>query len=177
MFKYFNTIFRSGLKRNRAIIQSWLVFSGCILLLAAAYSRVMDTSIFALFLSASARVSAGFLNGLGLAVTVSGSSISSSEFSVSIGTGCDGLVPIMIFVSAVLAYPSNVRAKAFGILVGVFCLYFLNIIRIISLFYIGLRFYSFFDTAHLLLWQSITILAAIVLWLFWQRRIAHVEMW
>lgn len=174
MIRYVESL-RSRVKQDRVLLRSCLVFAACILLFAVAYWRLVGTDPFAGFLAATANISGAVLNLLGMGVTVSGNSLSSRDFSVSVGTGCDGLVPIMIFLSAILAYPSGIRAKLIGMSLGILSLYALNIVRIVSLFYIGSRAYSLFDTMHLLVWQSLLILAAIVLWLYWARRTGHAE--
>ncbi len=166
---------KSAIGHNRVLVRSCAVFAACVLLFAFAYSRLVETDFFISILAFTARVTGFFLNLVGSGARVSGMSIVSSGFSVDIGTGCTGLVPIMIFISAVLAYPATTKAKAIGIPLGIFSLYALNILRTASLFLIGSNFYDFFDMAHLFVWQSIMIVFAIVLWLFWAGRMAHAK--
>jgi exosortase/archaeosortase family protein len=61
-----------------------------------------------------------------------------------------------------------------GIAIGIVALFALNLVRTVSLFYIGAHFPDFLDTAHVLIWQSVMILAAIALWLFWVEKLARV---
>ncbi|MCZ7625613.1 MAG: hypothetical protein M5R38_07025 [Candidatus Methylomirabilis sp.] len=46
----------------------------------------------------------------------------------------------------------------------------MNLIRVVSLMYIGRYFPSFFETAHLLIWQSVIIFCALLIWLYWTVR-------
>ncbi len=173
MFRFPNL--KLTVRHNQIAIRSCAIFISCVLLSAFAYSRLIEADFFANILAFTARATGFFLNLLGNQVQVSGITVWSSDFSVNIGTGCTGLVPIMLFVCAILAYPCGIRFKGLGIALGILCLYSLNLFRTVSLFYIGAHFYSFFETAHLLLWQSLMILSAIVLWLFWARRTDHVQ--
>ena len=175
MFRQVSGRLKLAIGHNRVVVRSCAIFGACVLLSAFAYSRLVEADFFAVILAFTARATGFFLNLLGCGAAVSGVSVSSSDFSVDIGTGCTGLVPIMIFICAVLAYPAKIKAKAIGIPLGIFCLYSLNILRTVSLFFIGAHFYTFFDIAHLLVWQSLMILSAIVLWLFWVGRMTHVQ--
>jgi exosortase/archaeosortase family protein len=68
---------------------------------------------------------------------------------------------------------SAVIAGSIGWLLGLVVLTVVNLVRIMSLFWIGAAYPRYFDVAHLLVWQTAMILLAIVLWLFWVERIAH----
>ncbi len=54
-----------------------------------------------------------------------------------------------------------------GIGVGLAFLTVLNLVRLVSLFYIGAVFPNYLPMAHYLVWQAAIIISAIVLWLFW----------
>ena len=43
----------------------------------------------------------------------------------------------------------------------------INQVRLVSLFYIGHWFPGSFQTAHLVVWQSLMIFATVILWLLW----------
>ena len=79
-----------------------------------------------------------------------------------------GAVPM--FFEAVLAFPARVKAKRWGIAIGVPALTLLNLVRIVSLYVIGVHFHSLFEAAHLGVWQTVFILATIVLWFVWALR-------
>ena len=175
MIRYDNRMLISFVRRYRLGIRSLAVFTLGIVLAAFIYSKLLGTALFITFLSHTANTAASVLNLLGGHVSVSGAVISTGGFSVSIGSGCDGLIPIMLFICAVLAYPCKIKYKAAGIIIGTVCLYSLNLVRIISLLYIGEHLREFFDMAHLLLWQSAMILTTVFLWLLWVRRTNHVQ--
>jgi archaeosortase B (VPXXXP-CTERM-specific) len=109
---------------------------------------------------------------IGISTSVDGTILSSSDFAVNVVAECTAIGPLLLFMGAVIAYPSRLKAKGVGLLLGIIVLTFVNVIRITSLFWIGSNFPQYLDIAHLLVWQSAIILLAIVLWLFWVERMA-----
>jgi exosortase/archaeosortase family protein len=77
---------------------------------------------------------------------------------------------VAIYLSAVLAYPSRAKEKLKGFALGTSVILSLNLIRVVSLMYIGRYFPSFFEAAHLLIWQSLIIFAALLAWIYWTER-------
>ena len=47
----------------------------------------------------------------------------------------------------------------------------LNLVRIVSLFYLGQWDRQWFEWAHLYLWQALIMLDAVVVWLLWIRAV------
>jgi exosortase/archaeosortase family protein len=112
------------------------------------------------------------LNSIGFSTTVSGTILASDTFAVNIVAECTAVGPLVLFIGAVAAYPSSLKSKGLGLLMGLVVLTGVNVIRIMSLFWIGGAYPQYLDVAHLLVWQSVIILLAIVLWLFWVDRMA-----
>ncbi len=115
------------------------------------------------------------LNLLGASTRVDGTILASDSFAVDIVAECTAVGPLVLFMGAVLAYPSPWRSRLRGFLLGLVVITAVNLIRIMSLFWIGSSFPEYLDVAHLLVWQSAIILLAIVLWLFWVERLARVR--
>lgn len=90
-------------------------------------------------------------------------------FAISIERGCNGIEAIIILVSAVLAFPSPWKHKLAGISIGFVAIQLLNLVRIISLFYMGQWSRLWFDWFHLYLWQALIILDALIVFLIWLR--------
>ncbi len=90
---------------------------------------------------------------------------------VSIEPGCNGVEACLLLFAAVLAYPSSWKAKFWGMLLGFFAIQIVNVVRVISLFYLLLWNKAVFDFAHEYLWQSLIMLDVLVVWLLWVRRI------
>jgi len=160
-------------KRHRIIVRSCLIFAASISLGIFLYSRLVDSGALDGFQGFVASATGFFLNLFGGGVTVDGNSVSSSAFSMNIVTECTAIVPMIILLSAILAYPSRIRDKAIGISLGLLAIFVLNLIRTFSLFHIGSAFPSSLDTAHFLVWQSVMILAALILWILWVEKLVH----
>jgi exosortase H (IPTLxxWG-CTERM-specific) len=96
-------------------------------------------------------------------------------FGVSIEPGCNGIEACIVLFAAVMAYPSSWRQKASGIAVGFFAIQGLNVLRVISLFYLGQWSTDVFNFAHEYLWQGLIMLDVLVVWLLWVRAVARSE--
>lgn len=118
-------------------------------------------------------ISGKIIEGLGYGVNVSGDLIYSTEFSVSIKKGCDAAEPMAIFIAAIVAFPASIRNKFSGLVLGLSILFLLNIVRIISLYMLGIYAPDFFETMHLAIWQVVFIIVAIVLWYLWLRYVVN----
>ena len=165
---------REFARRNRAIIRAYLVFFGAILLFATGLFIMSVKGLFSPTLTALyARATGLVLNLFGAGVRVSGSLISGPRYTMEVIPGCTDLYITPIFLAAVIAYPSRLRAKLLGIGLGLPAIYLLNLVRLTSLFYIGLYLPRFADRAHLLVWQSLMIILTLLLWLLWVERFAH----
>ena len=75
-------------------------------------------------------------------------SSASTGFGVQIAPGCDGIEAVIILVAAIGAFPSPWKHKMVGILIGFFAIQSLNLVRIISLFYLGQWDKVWFDWFH-----------------------------
>ncbi len=120
-----------------------------------------------------AKVSGGVLALLGEKITVNGCQLNSPRFAVTIYNGCNGLITSLIFISDVLAFPARWGAKLAGAVGGLAAIQFINLVRIISLFYIGVYLPKFFNQSHIFVWQSIVILSGVALWVAWAHRFAE----
>ncbi len=120
-----------------------------------------------------AHLSGAVLRLLGEKVTIHGCQLTSPRFAVTIYNGCNGLITSLIFVSGVLAFPARWTAKAIGVIVGLVAIQGINLVRIVSLFYIGVYLPSFFNQSHIFVWQSIVILSGVALWVAWAHRFAQ----
>lgn len=90
-----------------------------------------------------------------------------SGFAVSIQAGCNGVEAAIILVAAMLAFPTTWLAKLIGVVVGFFSVQALNILRIISLFYLGQWNQDAFNWAHLYIWQALIMLDVLIVFLVW----------
>ncbi len=90
-------------------------------------------------------------------------------FALLIVRGCNGVEAVIILVSAMLAFPAPWKHRLVGIGLGFVAIQALNLVRIISLFYLGQWNQTWFDWFHLYLWQALIVLDALVAFLIWLR--------
>ncbi|MCF6263103.1 MAG: exosortase H [Xanthomonadales bacterium] len=104
-------------------------------------------------------------------VIASGRVIRSLEngFAVEIQAGCNGVEAVIILFAALFAFPAPFKNKMIGFFWGFLAIQLLNLVRIISLFYLGQWSDTAFRWFHLYLWQALIILDALVVWLIWLR--------
>lgn len=91
------------------------------------------------------------------------------SFIIAIERGCNGVEAVIILVSAILAFPAPWRYKLGGLALGFVAIQALNLVRIVSLFYMGMWNRVWFDWFHLYLWQALIILDALIVFLIWLR--------
>lgn len=121
------------------------------------------------FCAALAQIASFALTLLGVPASLDGATVGSDAFSAVIVPECSALDVIILFGAAVLVYPTSISARLRGLLLGVAALFALNIARIVSLMLIGIHYPDSLEDAHLLVWQTAMALAAIGLWMLWQR--------
>ena len=113
---------------------------------------------------------AWILKAAGLKVYASGITISGEGFSVRILANCNAIFEIMLFLSAVIAFPALLKEKVVGGVVGVIFIYSLNLLRVVLLFLVGVYSPQFFEGTHIYVAQSIFIVTVAIFWLFWAGR-------
>jgi exosortase H (IPTLxxWG-CTERM-specific) len=96
-------------------------------------------------------------------------------FAVSIEAGCNGVEATLVLLAAMLAFPAPWRHKFVGLVIGILAVQLLNILRVISLFYLGQWNYDVFEWAHLYVWQALIMLDVLVVWLIWVRRVPRTD--
>ena len=115
-------------------------------------------------------VSAAALRALGEPVLAEGTRIRSSVFAVDVKNGCNGVEAMLILVAAILAFPATARARALGIAAGTLVIQAANLVRVVSLFWLGTHHRETFDAFHTAVWQTALLLVAVGLFVFWTRR-------
>lgn len=141
------------------------------------YAPIVErVDVGAMLAQVSAWVSWVFLRGLGAVVgfpiRIHGTNLATGDFVVDVSPACSGAVPSMIYLAAVLAYPTNVRAKTIGAGIGVAIIQSVNVIRVVALFLIGLFFNDYFHDTHVYVAQALVVCIAVATWLFWAGRFA-----
>ena len=98
-----------------------------------------------------------------------------SGFGVRIERGCNGVEALIILFAAIFAFPAPIKNKLIGFVIGFFAIQGLNLVRIVSLFYLGQWNEVAFEWFHLYLWQALIILDALVVWLIWLRHLPQAK--
>ena len=92
-------------------------------------------------------------------------------FAVEMRDGCNAVNVTILLWSAVLAFPAPRRLKLWGLLAGSVIIQVLNIIRFISLYYIGQYSLTWFEFAHGYLWETLLVLDTMVVFWLWVNRV------
>jgi archaeosortase B (VPXXXP-CTERM-specific) len=88
-------------------------------------------------------------------------------FAVKIIEECTGVYEVLIFIAAVMAFPTTLAKKAIGLGMGIPLLYLFNVVRIAVLILVGKYLPEYFDFMHLYFWQATLILMITSVWLLW----------
>ncbi len=114
----------------------------------------------------------GFLLQLfGFDVMVSGIYVTVDNLTLKIIDECTAMFGSIVYISCILAYPSDIQKKITGIALGIPSLYIINMIRLVVLAFVGLAYPDIFEYVHTYLWQTIFIIFVIVIWLIWVDRV------
>ena len=130
-------------------------------------TEFFQQSAFPAYLHFNADVSAHVLRVFGEDASATGTSVSSPAFALEVRRGCDAVEPSALFIAAVIALPVFFWKRLAGIVVGTLILALVNLVRIITLYYVGAYWPAAFHVMHVDVWQGIFILLVIVLWALW----------
>ena len=158
---------------KRPLLRFVLLLGGFFLLFNIAfYGWIAESKWFEKYLALNALASVPVIELFGADVRANGTNVGSEQFSMEIKHGCDALQPASFFILAMLSSPVSVslRRRLLPILIGTAALLMLNIVRLVTLFYTGLHFPSWFETLHLDIWQAVFIFTPLVFWIGWVLR-------
>jgi archaeosortase B (VPXXXP-CTERM-specific) len=131
------------------------------------YYQFMDRFTFLENITASLL---GFLLRIfGMDVAVSGNGVTiMGHITLNIIDECTAIFGSIVYLSCVLAYPTEIRKKIIGIVLGIPCLYAINMVRLVILAFVGVFSNpETFEFVHTYLWQTIFIVFVILIWLVW----------
>lgn len=125
------------------------------------------------FTAGIADASGAALEVLGQKIHMEGTMILSDTFSVNIRNGCNGVEAMLIFFSAVLAFPATWGSRLAGLAIGLVAIQVINLVRVVALYLTGAYLpRPVFEASHTVVWQTIVILFGVLLWIFWANRFA-----
>ena len=152
-----------------------LSYAMCLLSLLWLYIQFSDSSSVHNILVFNAKAIGVICAIIGVDVIVRENIVMAGPISIEIVPECTSLPFLAIFLAGIMAFPTDIRQKLGGVLLGVIGLSLLNIIRMLCLLLVGMFIPSIFDTAHILVGQSLMIVATVVMWLFWWKRTLNDE--
>jgi exosortase H (IPTLxxWG-CTERM-specific) len=117
------------------------------------------------------KISAVLLRAIGEDVFTRGTIIQSALFAVDVKNGCNGIEAALLLVAAMLAFPASAKARAAGLAAGLLTVQAVNLVRIVSLFWLGAHRRDLFDLFHAAVWQTLLILLAVGIFLAWGKRL------
>ena len=129
------------------------------------------------FTAAIAKVSAIVLQIFDSTVQAQGVVLRNIETgaAVSIEPGCNGVEAMIVVMAAIIATPASWKQKFVGLAAGFLAIQALNVVRIITLFYLLQWNPAWFEWAHLYLWQALIMLDGLFVYLLWVRMLPATE--
>jgi exosortase H (IPTLxxWG-CTERM-specific) len=130
------------------------------------------------YLQVTAWVANGLLHLIGERSSLTGASIWSQASSVTVTEACSALEFTWFLAAAILAFPGPWLRKLAGVGLGFVVLSALNVLRVASLYLIGVHSVGAFTVVHEDAWPALLILATLLLmatWITWSRRPASLE--
>lgn len=109
------------------------------------------------------------IGGLGGQATVSGNILAIPGFSVQVLDLCNGVEATILLWAALLAFTAPWRYRLKGLLLGTFTVHGLNIVRIVSLVYLGAWDRALFHWAHWYVWDALIMADVLLVFLAWLR--------
>lgn len=91
------------------------------------------------------------------------------SFHYWVTDACTAWGAALLYASAVLAYPASWRLRARGLAVGLPLVFALNVVRLVSMAWLGFLWPARFEEVHGFWWQGFVILAIGLGWLAWAR--------
>jgi exosortase/archaeosortase family protein len=116
------------------------------------------------YLDGYAHVAGALLRLLEPSVVVTGNVIQ-GRFPLQIVRTCDAAEVCILFASAVLAFPAPARSKLIALLAGLPCLVAANLLRICSLYFLGVYRPAWFKTGHEEVWPLLLVVFAVFVFL------------
>ncbi len=83
--------------------------------------------------------------------------------------GCSGIEATALFGAAVLASPVSLRSRISFLLIGAAALTVVNILRSVTLFFVGVHFPKAFERIHFEAFPVVLLVAVMLCWLIWAR--------
>ncbi len=152
-------------RNKRAIFRYWLAFVALLGLFHLGLLVARD--VWEMAMVWTAELLGISLSLLGHAAQVEGNVVTSSLLDVNVIRDCTAVHPGALLIAGILAYPSTLKMKLLGLTSGVPALIAVNQGRLVSLCYVGSLSPDNLEAAHLIVWQSLIVLASVLIFAVW----------
>jgi exosortase H (IPTLxxWG-CTERM-specific) len=98
-----------------------------------------------------------------------------SGFTIEVKDTCNASNVTILLWAAILAFPAPLVQKLKGAAVATVMLHVVNVLRIVSLFYLGQFDNAWFEFAHLYIWEGLIVLVTLVLFWIWVQQVYRTE--
>lgn len=123
---------------------------------------------FTSYLSAYAQLAGGALSVVEPGIRVVGQDIL-GRYGLRIIRSCDAMEAVILFSAAVLAFPAPWRRRFIGLAVGTLAIITVNVLRICSLYYVGVYREAQFEFYHMEVWPLVLVGTAGLAFVIWSR--------
>lgn len=148
-------------------------FAALVVFYVVVASAPVNDQVIVPFTKLIVRTSAAILRAVHEPIDVVGTVIRTSSFALDVRNGCNAVEAMLLLASAMIAFPATVRSRLAGLLVASAAVQILNLIRVSSLVWLGEHHRGAFDLVHVAVWQTIVILAALTMFIFWSLKYAE----
>lgn len=133
------------------------------------YDTVVNQATFII-----AKVAHELIHLLGGGSTLSGATLESGGSAVlTVVPLCTAFDYVWFLIATITAFPARPARKVLGAVVGIAALLILNVLRVSSLFWVGIRFPQHFAIVHEQVWALLlncSTISLVVAWLVWIKR-------
>ena len=164
---------RLPLHKNPAVKYAFKVLCSIVVFYVVYWSMAGHPTIQSLY-TAQATIAGELLSWIGhpnkIVVNTIVSQTEGNSFKLTVAQGCEALDTVCIIIIALLFYPGiSWKSKLLGAIFGILLTQSLNIIRITSLYLIGIYTPDQFELAHYTVWPMLLIIWIVYFWWLWLR--------
>lgn len=120
-----------------------------------------------------ANVSGALIRFSGLQALVNDNVIHLAHADWIVDTECTAINLIIIFISFIIAYPTKLKEKTLGILIGIPCIFVANFTRLLAMAWVDKLAPEYFPYFHNYFWQVIFLILIAFLWLLWLEKVVN----
>lgn len=119
------------------------------------------------YLAGYARVVGWVLSCFDPAVHVIGPDVI-GRFSLRVSRDCDGMSVMILLTAAVIAFPTTWRRRLAGVTAGIALVAVINVLRLCTMYYIGVWWPDAFEFAHVEAWPILLTGSVFGMFLVWK---------